>query len=76
MTARTLAVIADHGGPRCCKRCTTLAVLKGARFAAEVLGVDLPVEEHPLCEFDERNRQCLLDGCPFYDPDRDRSEPA
>jgi predicted RNA-binding Zn-ribbon protein involved in translation (DUF1610 family) len=64
-TGRTLQVIGDVGGPRCCKRTTWLALLSGIRFAREELGVALE-GRGPRCEFHERNADCLERDCPFY----------
>jgi hypothetical protein len=65
LTARALRAVADTGGPRCCKRDSWLALLEGARFAREELGVATPASG-PACEFSGRNRQCLEDDCAFH----------
>jgi hypothetical protein len=67
VTSRTLRVVAESGGPRCCKRDGWLAILEGARFAREELGVALPVQG-PSCDFSDLNRQCIGDACPFHRP--------
>ena len=66
MTARSLMVIARHGGPRCCKRDSWLAIGEAVTFLLERFGVTLPVEEAARCEFSDINRECLLEACPFY----------
>jgi hypothetical protein len=65
LTARALQIVADSGGPRCCKRDSWLALLAGARFARDELGVEMPAGA-PSCEFSGLNRQCLEDDCPFH----------
>ena len=64
-TGRTLQLIGDVGGPRCCKRTTWLALLGGIRFAREELGVALE-GRGPRCEFHAKNADCLERTCPFY----------
>jgi len=66
MTARSLMAIARHGGPRCCKRDSWLAIGAAVTFLSERFGVTLPVEEAARCEFSDINRECLLEACPFY----------
>jgi hypothetical protein len=65
MTGQSLMLIADHGGPRCCKRCTYLAIQEATRFVKEHFDVQL--EETPVsCEFHENNKECLEKECPFF----------
>ncbi|MFA7563103.1 MAG: DUF5714 domain-containing protein [Methanoculleus sp.] len=66
MTARSLMTIARHGGPRCCKRNSWLAIRTAITFLLERLGVELPVEGVVRCEFSDINRECLREGCPFH----------
>jgi hypothetical protein len=51
VTAKSLLTIAEHGGPRCCKRTTFLAILEAADFAKENLGVDFKINKELKCEF-------------------------
>jgi len=69
MTAETLAAIAAHGGPRCCKRDTYLALRTAGEFARRELQLEIPVSNDILCEFSDRNAECLLANCPFQ-PER------
>lgn len=65
MTAKALGAIGAHGGPRCCKRDSYLAVIEAARFTQEKLGVRM--ELGPVrCTRSAHNRQCLQRRCPFY----------
>jgi len=66
MTARSLMVIARHGGPRCCKRDSWLAIRTATTFLQERFGITLPVQEMPRCEFSDINRECLQEACPFH----------
>ncbi len=65
MTSESLHAIAIHGGPRCCKRDTFLAIRAAVSFARRELRADLPDEEEPRCEWSARNRECLGAECPF-----------
>jgi hypothetical protein len=65
MTAESLRVIAEHGGPRCCKRVSFLAILQARDFLSRELGVALP-EESVKCEFSALNKECRKRECPFW----------
>jgi len=65
MTGRALAAIGKHGGPRCCKRDSYLAIIEAVDFTAEKLGVRM--ELNPVvCSRSHLNNQCLLEDCPFH----------
>ena len=66
MTSESLRVIADLGGPRCCKRDVFLALRAAVAFLDKELHVALPVEEPVICEFSALNRECLEEACPFF----------
>lgn len=68
MTAKSLFTIANHGGPRCCKRNSFLAILDAAAFFKEHFGVDLAVDKNITCTFSPLNKECLGDQCPFRAP--------
>ena len=65
-TAECLRSIAEHGGPRCCKRNTFLAIIGAARFLASNFGISLPVGERVICEFNGMNAECIGKACPFF----------
>jgi hypothetical protein len=60
MTAEALSLIAEHGGPRCCKRSTFLAI----KYVNKHLGFDL--DEDIKCEFSDLNKECKRKGCLLY----------
>lgn len=64
MTAKALDQVAEHGGPRCCKRDSYLSVLAAIDFAKEYLGVEM---EKPAvsCTRSQLNNQCIGAQCPF-----------
>jgi hypothetical protein len=66
MTARALEQIALHGGPRCCKRNTFLALKEAIRFISKEMGIRLPEPRDIYCQFSEGNRECLKERCPFF----------
>ena len=66
MTAKSLFSIANHGGPRCCKRNSFLAIIEAAGFVKEYFQVDMPIHRHPHCEFTSFNKECRTIECPFY----------
>ena len=66
MTSKSLAVISENGGPRCCKRNSYLAILQAAKFINERFNVAMEVPERIICEFSHRNDQCKKSDCLFY----------
>jgi len=66
VTAKSLEIIARHGGPRCCKRNTFLAIQAAVRFVKEQFGVEIPTDPAITCQFSEMNRECRMNDCPFY----------
>jgi hypothetical protein len=65
MTSRALETIARQGGPRCCKRDTYLAILETVKFLESELK-EIMEAIPPVCEFSERNKECLRDKCNFF----------
>ncbi len=65
MTGCALQSIGEHGGPRCCKRDSYLAVTAAVDFVKENLGVEMELSDIH-CSRSEQNNQCLKEGCPFY----------
>ena len=69
VVAKSLETIAMHGGPRCCKRNTFLAIQGAVAFAKAQLGVTIPLSPTVTCQFYGMNKECRTRDCPFY-PDR------
>lgn len=65
MTSRALASIGAHGGPRCCKRDSYLAVQEAVRFTKEHFNVTMEVGEIH-CRRSGMNNQCIGAKCPFH----------
>ena len=66
ITAHCLISIAEHGGPRCCKRDTFLSILNSAEFLKEEMDISLKVNPQVECDFSDMNRECLFEKCDFY----------
>jgi hypothetical protein len=66
MTAESLLAIAEHGGPRCCKRDTYLALQTAQAFLCHQLDAELEMTAPIRCDFSHLNKECLLMECPFY----------
>jgi hypothetical protein len=65
MTGKCLVSIAEHGGPRCCKRDTYLALEEALKFLEEKFHVTL--ESTGIhCGFSEYNKECLKTDCIYY----------
>ena len=67
MTASALNAIGNHGGPRCCKRDSYLALLEAVKFTKEKLGVQMEIGK-VFCSRSSQNNQCRQSDCPFYQP--------
>jgi hypothetical protein len=65
MSAVSLKVIAENGGPRCCKRDSFLAITTAVTFLKEHFETELPLEKHLNCEFAILNQECLGEECHF-----------
>ncbi len=65
ITGRSLISIANHGGPRCCKRDVYLAILESIQFLKEKFNVRLDPSE-VKCQFSDNNKECLKTSCLFY----------
>ncbi len=66
MTAKSLLTIANHGGPRCCKRNSFLAITKAVAFVKENFGVILKMNPKIRCEFTDLNKECIQNKCPYF----------
>ncbi len=64
-TAQALEKIAVHGGPRCCKRDTFLALQSACTFLKRYFNVTL-IQHHITCTFFRRNTQCRQTECIYY----------
>jgi len=65
-TAKSLLTIAEHGGPRCCKRNTFLALLEATNFVKEDFKVSFKLNKELNCEFYPLNNECLKQNCSFH----------
>ena len=68
MTSKSLAIISENGGPRCCKRNTYLAIFQSVAFVKEYFGIAMELPERAVCEFSHRNKQCKGKDCLFTPP--------
>ncbi|MBE5781082.1 MAG: SAM-dependent methyltransferase [Clostridiales bacterium] len=66
LTSACLQDIGSHGGPRCCKRDSFLAIRRAVQFTKEHLGIEMALPSQIKCPYSYRNDQCLKGACPFY----------
>ena len=66
MTSKSLLSVANHGGPRCCKRNTFLSIMEAVDFSEENLNVAIKIDKSRKCDYSAMNAECLRNGCPFY----------
>ena len=64
MTAKSLGVIGEIGGPRCCKRDSFLAILSAIDFVKDHFSIEMEKPE-VICRYSSRNNQCIGKRCPF-----------
>jgi len=62
MTAKSLTTIAEHGGPRCCKRNSFLAIEAAIECFSDVLHKDKNI----VCHFNKYNKECKRNKCPYF----------
>ena len=67
ITGKSLISIAMHGGPRCCKRDSYLALNESIKFLKERFNITLESEEI-VCAFSNSNKECLSNACLYYRP--------
>jgi len=62
MTAKSLSIIAEYGGPRCCKRNSFLAIESAMKYFSDILQKDKNI----VCNFNKFNKECKGEGCPYF----------
>ena len=66
MTSLSLHQIALHGGPRCCKRDTFLAIEEANSFLQKEFDFSFQKLEPFFCNFSKHNRQCIGEQCKYF----------
>ncbi len=66
-TSRALANMCDNG-PRCCKRSARKAMEIAVPFLNDKLGTKLESAGGIICQYSERNKECIKKACPYYPP--------
>ena len=61
--------VSSHGGPRCCKRNTFLALIEAVKLVGEYFGVSIAMNGDLRCESNTFDKECLRIDCPFYNSD-------
>lgn len=64
MTARSLEIIGETGGPRCCKRDSYLSILAAVDFVKENFDIEME-KTAVVCKYSHKNNQCIGKRCPF-----------
>ncbi|AEH60215.1 radical SAM domain protein [Methanosalsum zhilinae DSM 4017] len=59
-TSRSLDMIADAGGPRCCKKAVRVALEEGVAYISEIFGLDWDqeLEVSIRCDYYRYNKEC------------------
>jgi len=66
VTAQSLKSIAQHGGPRCCKRNTFLALFTALDFLKNHFQIHISHQKEKKCYFSLLNKECIQQACPYY----------
>ena len=66
VTADVLKEMAIHGGPRCCKRDSFLAISKVVEILNEKGMWSVTVDNDWVCNYHKKNKQCLEHACRFF----------
>lgn len=67
MTSRVLNAVGTIGGPRCCKRNSSIAVLSAIDYVSENFGIQMEKPSVLKCAFTRFNDQCIQKRCPFFE---------
>jgi len=67
-TSLALRTMADSG-PRCCKRASRNALKAACKFLEEKLGIVLEKDGPVICDYVNRNRECIQKAFPYYQAD-------
>jgi hypothetical protein len=65
MTSKSLEVIANNGGPRCCKRDSYAAIETAVEFVKDNFDVEIPISKVD-CQFSPMNRECKKQDCGYF----------
>jgi hypothetical protein len=65
-TATSLLQIAEHGGPRCCKRDTFIALKEAVAFIKNKFRIEIEDYGKINCNFSSMNKECRKRECEFY----------
>jgi len=65
LTSKVLEQISLHGGPRCCKRESLIAILTTSQYTKENWQMPLTDFEGVECLFSNKNVDCIGGRCPF-----------
>jgi hypothetical protein len=66
MTAASLHEIALNGGPRCCKRCSRIAVETAVTFVEKHLSISLDRSDI-ACVYSDQNKECTRNDCIYFE---------
>lgn len=65
-TADALHRISEIPGPRCCKRCSFMALMSAADSFRRDYGIEFDVDTKVQCHYSHRNIDCKGTDCPFF----------
>ena len=66
LTGICLIEIGKFGGPRCCKRDSFIALNAAIDFVSSNLDIQMEKTDKLICDFSERNKECIKEKCPYY----------
>ncbi len=66
VTSESLALIAKHGGPRCCKRDSYLSLQTAINVLNEKYNINVIYDAKIACAFSNYNSSCKKESCLYY----------
>lgn len=64
-TSLVIDKMSKIGGPRCCKRNAFLSLSSGVEFVKNKYKIIMDID-NIICEFSNRNQQCININCPYF----------
>ncbi len=65
MTSKSLFSLGKIGGPRCCKRNSSISIIEAVNYVKENFNIHMQIS-NIKCDKSNINNQCIKERCPFF----------
>ncbi len=65
MTSKSLYSLGKVGGPRCCKRNSSISIIEAVNYVKENFNIHMEIPRI-ICDKSSINNHCIRERCPFY----------